>query len=133
MPQSNNGKIAVRPHQGTIKTTQLDTLMGYGTTYLHSEASRSTEENALANLRPIPVLNQLQREIALLERIGRDPGNYGLDYPVRERPYRPIYGSALWAWIGHQPGITLTAKEVEEYLKIISSIQKVRAEMGVLD
>lgn len=130
MPQSNNGKIAVRPHQGTIKTSQLDKLVGYGSTFQHCEAERSTEDNALAGLGPIPVLDELQREIALLERIGRDPRNYGLDHPVRDRPYRPIYGSALWAWIGRQPGITLSKKEVEDHLKAISKIEERRAEAG---
>lgn len=131
MPQSNNGKIAVRPHQGTIKTSQLDKLMGYGSTFQHSEASRSTEDDALAGLGPIQVLDELQREIALLERIGRDPRNYGLDYPVRDRPHRPIFGDALWAWIGRQPGITLRAREVRKHLEVISQIEERRAEAGL--
>lgn len=133
MPQSNNGKIAVRPHQKPIQTSELDKkLIGFGSTYLSSEGSRSTEDDALANLGPIPILNELQKEIALLERMGRDP-EFMPDHPTRGRYKIAIYGKALWAWIGRQPGITLRATEVEKMLKAISDIQKVRAEMGFND
>lgn len=132
MPKFNNGKIAVRPHQKQLKTADGMKLYGEGTAILDSEASRSTEDDALKNLRPVPQLNQLQREIALLERLGRDPKLLP-DYPTRERYKIAIYGKALWAWIGLQPGITLRAKEVEQHLKDISSILQRRAEMGADD
>lgn len=130
----NNGKIAVRPRQGKIHTSQLDKdrIFGYNETYLHSEASRSTEDDALSSLDigSVPELNELQREIALLERIGRDP-EFMKDYPTRDRYTIGLYGSALWAWIGRQPGITMRAKEVAKQLDEISRIQKLRADAGL--
>lgn len=129
--QTNSGKIAVRPRQGKIHTTQLDKdrVFGFGETFLHCEATRTTEEEALGRPPNIPKLDELQRQIATLERIGRDPQNYMLDYPVRDRPERAIFGSALWAWIGRQPGITMTAKDVGRWLKRISEVEQARADM----
>lgn len=126
----NSGdKIAVRPRLKTIQSSNLDKLIGYGQVYMDGTATRSTEVEALSHMRPMPTLSPLHREIALLERIGRDP-NYAPDHPVNNRPARPLYGSALWAWIGRQPGITMGAKEVEAWLREIEHICQVRAEMG---
>lgn len=132
--KDDSSKIPVGVKQGTIKTSELDKLIGIGTTYQHSEATRSTENEALKRPRHAPRLNKLQKQIALLERIGRDPQNWiYAEHPVFDRPARPIYGSALWAWIGHQPGITLTAKEVRAHLERITEIEELRAEMGLKD
>lgn len=135
MPKSfNNGKIAVRPRQGKIHTSELDKdrIIGYNETYLHSEASRSTEDDALSSvdIGSVPELDELQREIALLERIGRDP-EFMKDYPTRDRYKVAIFGKALWGWIGRQPGITMRAKDVAEQLTEISRIQKLRADAGL--
>lgn len=128
---SNNGKLTVRPHQKQLENAQGIKMFGEGTTILDSASSRSTEDDALKKVGTVPQLDELQLEILTLERIGRDPRNYKPDYPVRDRPYRPIFGSALWAWIGRQPGITMSAKEVEVQLLMISRIEERRAEMGL--
>jgi hypothetical protein len=125
-----SSKIAVRPRLKTLRTSNLDTVKGIGPVYLDCEATRSTEVTALSNLKGAPGLTRLHREIALLERIGRNP-NYAPDHPVIDRPVRPIYGSALWAWIGRQPGITMRAKEVATWIKQIESIHQVRASMSI--
>lgn len=130
MAKNDSSKIAVRPRLKTIQTSQLDEVKGIGDVYSHSEASRSTEDDGLARTAAIPRLNELQQQVVILERIGRNP-DYMPDYPVRERPSRGIYGSALWAWIGRQPGITMTSKEVEKCLDVISSIEQTRADMGL--
>lgn len=130
MANSDSSKIAVRPRQKSIQTSNLDKVKGIGDTYLHSEASRSTEDDALARPSKTPQLNALQQQIATLERVGRNP-EYLTDYPVRDRPTRGIYGSALWSWIGRQPGITMTPKDVQACLQDISRIQQKRADMGL--
>lgn len=131
MAKSDSSKIAVRPRQKTIQTSALDkTVKGVGETFLHCEATRGTEEEALSRPSATPHLNDLQRHVATLERIGRDP-EYLPDFPVRDRPARAIYGSALWAWIGRQPGITMTTKEVQRCLDAISAIEETRADMGL--
>lgn len=127
---SNNGKLAVRPHQKQLKDAEGMKLVGDGTGYLDSEASRSTEDEALKRPRRVPRLNKLQKKIMILERIGHNP-KYLPDYPTHNRYGVAIYGSALWAWIGRQPGVTCSANEVEEHLKAISRIMAIRAEMGL--
>jgi hypothetical protein len=128
----SNGKLTGRPHQKQLQTADGIKLYGAGSAYLDSEASRSTEDEALKRPRRAPRLNKLQKKIMILERIGHNP-KYMPDYPTHNRYGVAIYGSALWAWIGRQPGITCTTKDVEAHLKAISHIMAIRAEMGLDD
>lgn len=109
----NDSKITL----GGVRTFSVEHAKGFDFCQCSATVYRSTEHQAEQRMNG-GHLSQMHETLMALERIGINPRAYYGKYAAA--PNRPLWGTALYSWIGGQVGWTAT--DVELSLETASDI-----------